>query len=50
MIIQPGAEKIWMDPKFAHIQLQYGQPISPVFMIMEDNVTPPKKHSQQELF
>lgn len=52
VIIKPGDEGIWMDPAADphHLLLQYSQPMSPVFMVMEDVAEKPKKPWQGELF
>ncbi len=52
VIINPGEESRWMDTgaDTDHLILQYGQPISPAFMIMEDAGEKPKKGSQRSLF
>jgi len=52
IIIRPGDHDAWMDisADLNHLLMQYSQPISAAFMIMEDSISKPKKSSQGELF
>ena len=56
VIIRPGDESIWMDPESdpQNLLLQYGQPYSDAFMVMEQadmKLKPPnRKNNQGELF